>query len=115
MVQALSQTITFDDFIKWYPENSGYRYELRRGSIIETPKPRGKHSEIAGCLSCLLFLHLQQQQLPYFIPKECMVRAEGESGYEPDVIVLDSAAVQSEPSWAASSVDYSGAIGAARD
>ncbi len=39
MVQALSQTITFADFIEWYPENSEYRYELRRGSIIERPKP----------------------------------------------------------------------------
>ncbi|NJN20782.1 MAG: Uma2 family endonuclease [Leptolyngbya sp. RL_3_1] len=104
MVQALSQPITFADFIAWYPEHSEYRYELHRGSIIERPKPRGKHSEIAGCLSGLLFLYLQQQQLPYFIPKECIVRAKGESGYEPDVIVLDRAAVQSEPSWATSSV-----------
>ena len=68
------------------------------------PQPRGKHSEIVGFLSGLLFLHFQQRQLPYFIPKECIVRAEGESGYEPDVIVLDAAAVKSEPLWDSSSV-----------
>ncbi|MEL6384552.1 MAG: Uma2 family endonuclease [Cyanobacteria bacterium J06626_18] len=104
MVQALSQPVTFEEFIEWYPENSEYHYELRRGTIIEMPKPRGKHSEIAGFLSGLLFFHIQQRRSPYFIPKECVIRAEGESGYEPDVIVLDSAAVKSEPLWESSSV-----------
>ena len=39
MVQTLSQPITFDEFIDWYPEHSGRRYELRRGVIVEMPKP----------------------------------------------------------------------------
>jgi Uma2 family endonuclease len=104
MVQTLLQPVTFADFIEWYPEQRQYCYELHRGIIIQMPKPRGKHSEIAGFLSGLLFLHLQQYKLPYFIPKECIVRAEGESGYEPDVVLLNSDAVQSEPSWASSSV-----------
>ena len=104
MVQALSQLVTFEEFIEWYPEHSEYRYELRRGTVIAMPKPKGKHSEVAGFLSGLLFLHIQQGKLPYFIPKECIIRAEGESGYEPDIIVLSTAAVTSEPSWELSSV-----------
>ena len=43
--------ITFDEFVEWYPENLGYRYELRRGVIVERPKPRGKHSKLAGDLA----------------------------------------------------------------
>ncbi|MGF1538345.1 MAG: Uma2 family endonuclease [Elainellaceae cyanobacterium] len=104
MVQALSQPVTFEDFIQWYPEQGEYRYELRRGAIVQRPKPKGKHSEVAGFVSGALFLHLQQQQLPYFIPKECIIRAEGESGYEPDVIVLERTAIRSEPMWESSSV-----------
>ncbi|MGB3614776.1 MAG: Uma2 family endonuclease [Elainellaceae cyanobacterium] len=88
----------------WYLEQREYRYELRRGVIIQMPKPKGKHSEIAGSLSGLLFLHIRQRQLPYVIPRECIVRAEGETGYEPDGIVLSSAALESEPLWESSSV-----------
>jgi Uma2 family endonuclease len=50
MVQSLSHPITFEEFLKWYPENSEYRYELRRGHIITMPKPKGKHSKVAGFL-----------------------------------------------------------------
>ena len=42
MIQALSQPVTFEKFIKCYPEQSEQRYELRRGTIIEMPKPKGK-------------------------------------------------------------------------
>jgi len=109
MVQALSQPITFEEFLAWYPDQREYRYELRRGAIIQMPKPKGKHSEIAGFLGGLLFLHIGQRQLPYVIPRECIVRAEGETGYEPDGIVLSSAALASEPLWESSSVVTQGA------
>jgi Uma2 family endonuclease len=44
------QFVTFDEFIAGYPENSEHRYELHNGVIVEMPKPKGKHSEIAGFL-----------------------------------------------------------------
>ncbi len=89
MIQALPKQITFDEFIAWYPENSEKRYELHNGTIIEMPKPTGKHSEIAGFISGEFFLEIRRFQLPYFIPKECVIKPAQESGYEPDVIVLD--------------------------
>ena len=108
--QAVSQRISFEEFIAWYPENSEQRYELHEGVIVEMPKPKGKHSEIAGFLNVELGITIRQLKLPYFVPRECIVRSvDGESGYEPDVIVLDRQAVSNEPRWAGESIITSGA------
>ncbi len=110
MVQAVSQRVNFDEFIDWYPENSEQRYELHEGVIVEMPKPQGKHSEIAGFLNGSLFVEIARLKLPLFIPRECIVRSlDGESGYEPDVIVLDRQAVNHEPRWANESIITAGA------
>jgi Uma2 family endonuclease len=109
MVQAVSQRVNFEEFIAWYPENSEQRYELHEGVIVEMPKPKGKHSEIAGFLNGSLFVEITRLKLPIFIPRECIVRSiDGESGYEPDVIVLDRQAVNNEPRWANESIIISG-------
>ncbi|MBW4547553.1 MAG: Uma2 family endonuclease [Symplocastrum torsivum CPER-KK1] len=105
MTQAIPKQVTFDEFITSYPENSEYRYELHEGVIVEMPKPKGKHSEVAGFLNIELGIVCREAQLPYFIPRECIVRSDdGESGYEPDVIVLDRDAVSSEPRWEGESI-----------
>lgn len=105
MTQSQSQSVSFDEFIEWYPENSEHRYELHRGVIIEMPKPRGKHSEIAGFLSYKLNTAIDTQNLNYFIPKECVVKPfREESGYEPDVIVLDYSVIEDEPRWETGSI-----------
>jgi Uma2 family endonuclease len=50
MAQALTQQVTFNQFIEWLPENSEVRYELHDGIIVEMPKPTGKHSTVTGFL-----------------------------------------------------------------
>lgn len=110
MIQALPAPVSFNKFIAWYPEHSGTRYELHREVIVEMPKPKGKHSRVAGNLAYQLGAAIHQAKLPYFIPKECVVKADdGESGYEPDVIVLDEAVVDTELNWEKSSVIEQGA------
>lgn len=110
MIQALHAPVSFDEFIAWYPEDSDTRYELRRGVIVKMPKPRGKHSRVAGDLAYQLGSAIHQAKFPYFIPKECVVKADdGESAYEPDVIVLDEVAIEDEPNWEKSSVIEQGA------
>ena len=37
MIQTISKTITFDEFVAWYPENSVHKYELHNGVIVEMP------------------------------------------------------------------------------
>jgi Uma2 family endonuclease len=107
-LQGLPQPVSFDEFIAGYPENSEFRYELHRGVIIEMPKPRGEHSEIAGFTHDELAFEIRRSQLPYFIPKECVIKIADDTGYEPDVIVLDRAALESEPRWKASSTVENG-------
>lgn len=104
MIQALSNPVTFDEFIDWYPENSGEHYELHRGVIVEMPKPTGKHSKIAGFLTAKLNIEIDRLGLPFFIPKECLVKSFDETGYEPDVIVLDEPSMTDEPRWERESV-----------
>ena len=105
MIQALQQAITFDEFVAWLPETSECRYELHRGVIVEMSKPRGKHSKVAGDLAYDVGTAIRQANLPYFIPKECIVRSmDGNSGYEPDVIVLDESALIDEPDWDSGSI-----------
>jgi Uma2 family endonuclease len=105
MVLAESKTISFDDFISWLPERSAFRYELHEGEIIEMPKPRGKHSEIAGLIIAKLNLIIHQAQLSHIISRESIVKSiDGRSGYEPDVIVLDQKMLADEPRWEAESI-----------
>jgi Uma2 family endonuclease len=105
MVLAESKTISFDDFITWLPERSAFRYELRDGEILEMPKPRGKHSEIAGEIYGKLYLEIDRMNLPYMIPRESIVKSiDGKSGYEPDVIVLDREMLSQESRWEKESI-----------
>jgi Uma2 family endonuclease len=103
MTQAIPKLITFDDFLEWKPETG--RYELHRGVIVEMPNPTGKHSERSGFLIAEFNFEIRRLQLPYFIPKECTVKFSDNSGYDPDVIVLDKESVKSnEPRWEQESV-----------
>ena len=105
MIQALQQPTTFDEFVEWLPEFSECRYELHRGVIVEMPKPRGRHSKISGNLAYDIGTAIRSARQPYFIPRECIVRAsDGQSGYEPDVIVLDESAMPHEPEWESCSI-----------
>ncbi|CAD5990353.1 hypothetical protein PCC9214_05775 [Planktothrix tepida] len=105
MIQAIPKTVTFDEFIAWYPEGSGCHYELHNGEIVEMPKPTGTHSRVAGFLIAELNLEIRRLKLPYFIPKESVIKsARDESGYEPDVIVIDGRRVAENPRWEKESI-----------
>jgi Uma2 family endonuclease len=105
MTQAILKPLTFDEFIDWHPENSEKRYELHNGAIVEMPKATGEHSEVSGYLCLKLGMEIERLKLPYFVPKECIVKADNElSGYEPDAIVLDRQRTDSEPRWKKQSI-----------
>ena len=110
MTQALPKLVTFDEFVAWYPENSGVRYELRDGVIIEMSPPTGEHEEIKGFLNAQLVIEYTRVNLPYFIPNQAIVKPnESESGYFPDILVLNRPNLTSEPLWKKSSTVTQGA------
>ncbi|MEL6453204.1 MAG: Uma2 family endonuclease [Cyanobacteria bacterium J06623_5] len=107
-ISPLPTPVSFEQFMEWYPENAEYRYELHRGLIIQMPKPRGKHSEIAGDIAKRLNYAIDAAGFPYFTPRECIVKVNDDTGYEPDVIVLDREASTNEPLWEKASTIQSG-------
>ena len=108
-ISPLPKPVSVEQFLDWYPEDSEYRYELRRGVIFQMPKPRGKHSEVAGFSHDELALEIRRDNLPYFIPRECIVKVSEDTGFEPDVIVLDRAGLETEPLWEKASTVENGA------
>lgn len=104
MTQALPKIVTCDEFITWYPENSAVRYELHNGEIVEMSQPTGKHERIKGFSAAKLTLEFRRLNLPYFIHNQAIVKPpERESGYFPDVSILNDAALVDEPFWEKSS------------
>jgi Uma2 family endonuclease len=98
MVQAQSRPLTFDEFLELYPENGGC-YELIEGEVFEL-RPIGKHEQISGFLSGKMFVQIENQGLPYFIPKTCVVKPDRPgAGYIPDVIVLHQEQITEDPLW----------------
>ncbi|MEG3848910.1 Uma2 family endonuclease [Microcoleus sp. herbarium19] len=105
MIQTISKTITFDEFVAWYPENSVHKYELHNGVIVEMPLGTGDHSEVTGFLSSEINFEIRRLQLPYSIPGDCLLKlSRDEAGYQPDLIVLDRTALANEPRWKKESV-----------
>lgn len=106
MVQALTKPVTFEEFIAWYPD-TGKRYELHDGIILEMPKPTGTHSNVTGFLIEELILTIVQmgKRGSWTIPRESIVKSSSEkSGYEPDIIVLDQDAIKAELRWPKESI-----------
>ena len=98
MVQAVTKPITFTEFVEWKPD--GTNFELRNGIIIEM-QPRGKHEEIIGFLATELTLEFRRLNLPYFIPKQALVKVSAqETAYSPDILILNRDNLVNESLWA---------------
>jgi len=105
--QAESKLYSFDEFINWYPENSTVRYELHDGVIIEMPKPRGQHSNLTGSLIEQLLIVIRQMGKGgmWTISRESIIKPKrGQSGYEPDIIVLNQEVLGAELRWESESI-----------
>ena len=84
MIQTISKTITFDEFVAWYPENSIHKYELHNGVIVEMPLGTGDHSEVTGFINSKLAVEIDRRELPYSIPGDCLLKlSRDEAGYQP--------------------------------
>ncbi|TYT70895.1 Uma2 family endonuclease [Microcystis aeruginosa] len=97
MIQLLPKLITFDEFIEWLPENR--HYELHEGKIIEM-QPTGQHEDITSFLTQELTLEYMRMNLPYRIPSKALVKLKDkETGYNPDLLLINRQNLINEPLW----------------
>lgn len=105
MIKTITKLISFDEFVAWYPENDTGKYELHNGKIVKMPLGTGAHSNITGFISLKLGVQIDRYELPYSIPGDCLLKPlDHESGYQPDVIVLDKWQLRDEPRWQKESI-----------
>ncbi|PIG91308.1 Uma2 family endonuclease [Gloeocapsopsis sp. IPPAS B-1203] len=106
MIQTLPERMSFAEFVEWYPDN-GRRYELHNGIVIEM-QPTGSHELIAGFLAEELTLAIRTAKLPYTIPRTCLIKPRfPDSGYQPDIVILNRTVLTEEPLWEkASTIQY---------
>ncbi|XZF60804.1 MAG: Uma2 family endonuclease [Gloeotrichia echinulata DVL01] len=98
MTQAQTKLVTFEEFTAWRP--SDLRYELHDGVIVEMPQPSGDHEDVVGFLVQQFTVEYVRLNLPYIIPKTVLVKpAKNESGYAPDVLLLNRQNLVNEPLW----------------
>ncbi len=100
MVQALPKTklVTFEEFAQWKPEER--RYELHDGVIVEMSQPLGGHEEVKGLLTTELAFEYRRLNLPYFIPNQALIKPpDRESGYLPDILLLNRPNLVNESLW----------------
>ena len=114
MIQALtdstlanSDRMSFAEFIDWYPED-GKRYELYRGVFREV-MTTGTHEDVSGLLIADLNFEIRRCNLPFSIPRSCLLKTEvAETGFIPDVVVIDRRELVNESLWQNSSVIQNG-------
>ncbi len=97
--QTIPKLLSFDDYINDYPDD-GKRYQLIEGKLVEMMRPIGKHEEIGGFIALELGLEIRRLQLPYFIPNTAAIKAKrANTGYIPDLIILDRENLVNDPYW----------------
>lgn len=98
MTYSPPKILTFDEFVANFGDNP--RYELIDGELRDM-EPTGLHETVAGKLAGQLFAEIIRSQLPWVIPKNCLIQppASQATALRPDVIILDENKLRNEPLW----------------
>jgi len=106
MAQSLQKLFTFDEFIEFLSTQSeSIGYELYDGEIIQMPQPKGKHEEIIAFLAAILGYEFVRLKLKYGISNKGLVQSKNkQSGYFPDILVLNLSNLVNEPCWQEESI-----------
>ena len=88
--------ITFEEFVNL--DTGDKRYELHSGVLVEMAQPIGEHENVTGFFIRKLSARFENFDLPYFIAPKVLVKPDGkDSGFLPDVLVLDKRNLANEP------------------
>lgn len=107
MTYTLAKTLTVDQFIAQYGDDS--RYELADGELIDM-ESTGPHETVSGKLATQIGIAITNANHPWFIPRTCLIQpfAEVATARRPDIIVLDETLLDNEPFWQRQPVITSG-------
>ncbi len=109
MTQTLPKLVTYEEFIEWLP-NDGKRYELHDGVIVEMSQPTGKHEKVTSFLTLELAVQVRNMGIAYLLPKTALVKPpEKDSGYFPDVLLVNPDNLSNVPLWEKESTVTQGA------
>jgi Uma2 family endonuclease len=99
MIQSVRlHPMEFQEFLDWIPED-GCAYELYDG-VPQAMQPTGPHELVGAFIGEELTIESRRQNLPYTLPKSCLLKPDRpNSGYRPDVILLDKRELVHEPLW----------------
>jgi Uma2 family endonuclease len=99
MTQSLTKLVTYKEFIEWLP-NDGKRYELHDGVTVEMPQPTGKHEKVISFLTLELAVQVKTLGISYLFPKTALVKPPSKnSGYFPDVLLVNPDNLPNELLW----------------
>ncbi len=88
--------ITFEEFANL--DTGDKRYELHSGVLVEMAQPIGEHENVTGFCIRKLSARFENFDLPYFIAPKVLVKPHGkDSGFLPDVLVIDKRNLANEP------------------
>ncbi|MEL6461506.1 MAG: Uma2 family endonuclease [Cyanobacteria bacterium J06621_15] len=95
--KVLTETlITFEEFTNL--DTGDKRYELHSGVLVEMAQPIGEHENVTGFFIRKLSARFENFDLLYFIAPKVLVKPDGkDSGFLPDVLVLDKRNLANEP------------------
>jgi Uma2 family endonuclease len=98
MTYTSPKLLTLTQFLDQYRDNP--RYELADGELVDM-EPTGPHETVSGKLAMQIGIAITTNQLPWFIPRTCLVRpfAEVMTARRPDIVVLDETNLVNEPLW----------------
>jgi Uma2 family endonuclease len=97
MIAAVDRPMSFEEFVTWLPQDG--RYELIDGIVFEM-QPTGGHEDVTDLLSTTLTLEANRLQYPYKFPRRALIKApDWNTGYLPDVLVIDRTALEKERLW----------------
>jgi Uma2 family endonuclease len=95
--KALTEAlITFEEFVNL--DTGDKRYELHSGVLVEMAQPIGEHENVTGFVSTKITVEFDRLKLPYFLGSKVLVKPYGkDSGFLPDILVLDKRNLANEP------------------
>ena len=101
MTQAISKSelMTLEEFLDWYPEDGG-RYELHKGVLVEM-EPSGTHEQVISFIIINLAPYIKIMENSHLLFTGSIIKSinADNSGFNPDLALVDKNALKNEPMW----------------